>query len=81
VDDYFGIEREECIAHALHCVARIFRCVMGDDILAPRKMAWGKQLEILGVEVVITWSGISFIPSPCKVCDGGFWFSCYLVCI
>ena len=51
VDDYFGPECLETMDHCLEVVARLFRCILGDDAVAIEKLECGATLGILGIQV------------------------------
>ena len=39
VNDLFATERRGSAVHALHCVARLVRCMLGREAIAPPKWA------------------------------------------
>ena len=67
VDDLFAAERRGSAVHALHCVARLVRCMLGPEAIAPAKMGWGLQLQVLGLNVSADRQGFSCEPSADKV--------------
>jgi hypothetical protein len=50
VDDFFGVEHPDCVAHALHCFKRIVRAIMGPEAIADMKCAFGSSLVVLGLD-------------------------------
>ena len=52
---------------ALHCVACLVRCMLGREAIAPAKMGWGLQLQVLGLNVSADRQGFSCSPSADKV--------------
>ena len=51
VDDLFAPERQSTAEHALQCVARLIRLLMGTEAIADKKLEWGSELVILGIQV------------------------------
>ena len=51
MDDFFGAERSACAKHALSCIERIVKLMLGNDAVAAEKCEWGATLTILGVDV------------------------------
>ena len=51
VDDYFGREQAETVAHATDCIARLVRLLLGSTAIADRKLEYGASLVILGVRL------------------------------
>ena len=51
VDDFFGAERPGCVEHALSCIERVAKLMLGSDAVAADKCEWGTSLTILGVDV------------------------------
>ena len=49
VDDFFAVGRPEDIGHALQCIARLIRALIGDDALANEKLDHGRHLNVLGL--------------------------------
>ena len=67
VNDLFATERRGSAVHALHCVARLVRCMLGREAIAPAKTGWGLQLQVLGLHVSADGQGFSCAPSSDKV--------------
>ena len=59
VDDYFGVERAECVATAKETFARLVRACLGESSVADRKLEHGNPLTILGVEICLDMLGPS----------------------
>ena len=53
-------------AHALQCMERLVKAVLGDDAVAPGKVECGQQLEILGIVVAPTAEGFTCSLSAAK---------------
>ena len=51
VDDFFAVENEAIIDQTLEYLARIFKAVMGEGSLSPKKLLTGNPLTILGFDV------------------------------
>ena len=64
VDDFFGPERGETVAHAMGCFARLVRLLLGSSAIADRKLEYGATLVVLGVEVSPLADG--FLMRPAK---------------
>ena len=45
--------RPETMEHALHCVARFVRVLLGPTSVAAKKLACGRELDVLGVTCVV----------------------------
>ena len=54
MDDYFAPEARSTRAHALQCVTRLFKALLGDDAIALEKMEHGKRLRVLGLDMIPT---------------------------
>jgi len=67
VDDLFGAERAACAEHALECIVRLVRCILGPSAIAADKVAAGMPLVVLGLQVRADHGGFSCTPSPDKV--------------
>ena len=63
VDDFFGIDREACLKHSMHCHARLVRAILGEDAIADRKLECGPGLAVLGIQMSVSWDGYR-CPSP-----------------
>ena len=48
--------------HALQCLARLIRVLLGPTAVADEKLAYGKSLDVLGVSMMLL--------GPASVCDG-----------
>jgi hypothetical protein len=68
VDDLFAAERKESMEHALDCLARLLRLILGPGAAAPDKLEFGEELVILGVR-------FACLISCARACfsHGGFW--------
>jgi len=73
VDDLFAPERAECMEHAMQCVARLVRAVLGRDAIENRKLDCGLSLVILGVRCQLNNAGLYLFPESCKVLK---WCAC-----
>ena len=62
-----GFARPEVIEHAMNCVARLIRLVLGSDAVAESKLECGMKLTVLGIEISTSEIGYRFRPSPAKV--------------
>ena len=66
VDDYFGPERAETVAHAMGCFARLVRLLLGPSSIADRKLEYGATLVVLGVQVSPLEAGFRMLPAKAK---------------
>ena len=66
VDDFFGLEREETVEHAMQCFARLVRVLMGATAIADRKLECGRTLCVLGVDLSLSVKGYTCRPSKDK---------------
>ena len=66
VDDYFGCESLETLEHALSCFARLVRLLLGESALAEKKLDFGSNLEVLGIEMQVSWENYFCRPSAIK---------------
>ena len=41
----------ECLEHAMDCLVRLVRALLGDDAIANHKIEWGAELVVLGMLV------------------------------
>ena len=55
VDDYFWIEPDDTSAHAASCVERMVKFILGDDAIEKSKLQHGKALEILGLQITLSF--------------------------
>ena len=53
VDDLFAVEQKATAKHALQCIARVTRAILGQSALAEEKMAVSSKEIVLGIEVNI----------------------------
>ena len=67
VDDMFAPEREASMQHAMGCITRIIRLLMGPTSVEDRKVECGRELVILGVSCIPSAEGMSFFPDKAKV--------------
>ena len=42
------------MAHTMECFARLVRLLLGQDAMADRKLEFGKQLLVLGMQASVT---------------------------
>ena len=66
VDDKFAPERRGCAEHAMCCVARLVRAVLGHDAVAAKKLEWGENLTILGLQISVCTEGFHASPAAAK---------------
>ena len=64
VDDYFGVEPTETLEHAMMCVVRLIRALLGASSVANDKVECGPALVVLGVDVSMTQS--HYVGKPAK---------------
>ena len=57
VDDYFGCERPAVLQHALGCLVRLIRLLLGTSSVADSNLAYEKELVLLGVRVKASTNG------------------------
>ena len=67
VDDFFTADRPACVKHAMECVVRVIRALLGPSSIAERKVECGLPLEVLGVTIDADEHGAVFWPSEDKV--------------
>ena len=67
VDDLFAPEREQCMQHAMLCIARLVRAVLGPGAIEDRKLDCGSSLVVLGVRCRFDVAGLSLFPERTKV--------------
>ena len=67
VDDFFGCERPETVEHAMLCMARLIRAMLGETAVAARKLECGLVLTVLGVDLSLNTIGYQCRPSEEKV--------------
>ena len=72
VDDFFGAERPACAKHALSCIERVVKLMLGSDAVAADKCEWGTTLTILGVDVAPQHDGFVCAPDPCHPSAVGY---------
>ena len=66
VDDLFAPERRETMEHALQCLARLIRVLLGPTAVANDKLACGKKLDVLGVDIKMSSRGYKCRPKKKK---------------
>jgi len=67
VDDYFSVDTAENVEHGLRCFTRVIRAIMGTGSLAERKLEFGRELIILGVDTSLASPGLlSLAPAEKK---------------
>lgn len=59
VDDMFSADRPECVEHALDCMKRLVRALLGHDAVAESKAEHGGTLEVLGIEITPSSDGFT----------------------
>ena len=67
VDDFFSSEPPSTAAHAASCFTRFVELLLGSGAVAAHKTCWGQSLEVLGLNVSSSTSGVCCMPSPNKV--------------
>ena len=65
-------DRKECAAHALDCMRRLVRALLGPSAVAEKKAEWGESLQILGVEIAPNEEGFTcrLAPKKAEKCRG-----------
>ena len=63
VDDFFGVERSETVKHAMYCLARLVRVLLGTTAIADRKLEFGASLVVLGITVAPSTNGFKMAPA------------------
>ena len=53
--------------HGLQCLARLIRILLGPSAVADGKMACGKSLDILGIDIRLSRKGFKCTPQSRKV--------------
>ena len=59
--------RQATMKHAMNCLARLIRVLLGPKSVAESKLDYGATLVILGVEVAVHEHGFTCRPAPGKV--------------
>ena len=67
VDDFCAPERPETMEHAMGCLARLVRLLLGTSAIEDRKLAHGMSLIYLGVDIHISTAGFRLQPAQEKV--------------
>jgi hypothetical protein len=67
VDDFFAAEAHECVEHALQCLVKLFRMLLGDAAVSDLKIDFGKALVILGVYIMSNSCGVRCVPAADKI--------------
>ena len=67
VDDFFGPCAPAAKEHTMASLARLVRVLLGPRAISDRKLECGDALEILGLHVSFSVSGIHLFPAPKKV--------------
>ena len=67
VDDFFGGERPETLAHAVHCFSRLVKLLLGASAVAAHKIDFGATLVVLGIELRLSAVGFCCRPAVMKV--------------
>jgi len=66
VDDLFAAERLESMEHAMQCVARLVRLLLGPDSMDEKKLQFGAKLDILGINCMLAEAGLYLMPAEKK---------------
>ena len=53
--------------HALDCLARLIRVLLGQSAVAEKKLACGTRLDVLGVDIKMSKRGYKCKPTKAKV--------------
>ena len=53
--------------HALDCLARLIRLLLGQTAVAEKKLAGGARLDVLGVDIKMSKRGYKCKPTKAKV--------------
>ena len=67
VDDFFAPERPGTMEHAMQCLARLVRLLLGATAIANRKLECGLSLVVLGVQIKLSQQGAAMMPDRAKV--------------
>ena len=67
VDDYFAVGNPRVVEHAMQRFAKIVRSLLGSTAIAADKLICGGSLDILGVNVKLTWDRFTMRPSAEKM--------------
>lgn len=67
VDDFYGCEDASSLEHAVGCVVRVIRLLLGCEAVANHKVGFGPNLVILGVELRLHTWGFSCRPAAKKI--------------
>ena len=60
VDDWFGADKPGCAEHAMGCMARLVRALLGESSVADRMLEFGSALTVLGIRVSPSSDGARF---------------------
>jgi len=58
--------RPSTAEHAMQCMARLVRVLLGSEAIADRKLEWGATLVVLGVQISPLESGFRLLPARAK---------------
>ena len=58
------MSRPECVEHAMQCLARLVRAVLGEDAIENKKLDHGSSLVVLGAEIRFKYEHFSCRPAP-----------------
>ena len=67
VDDFFAPERPETMEHAMQCLAKLVRILLGASAIADRKLECGFSLVVLGVQISLSTACAAMMPDQSKV--------------
>ena len=59
--------RKETMQHALDCLARLIRLLLGPSAVADKKLECGTRLDVLGVDIKMSKRGYKCKPTKAKV--------------
>jgi hypothetical protein len=59
--------RKETMEHAVSCMARLIRVLLGPTAVADQKLAFGARLDVLGVDIKMSKRGYKCCPTKRKV--------------
>ena len=63
VDDLFAPERPESMQHAMYCVARMLRLMLGEAAVEDSKLEYGQTLVVLGVRCLLAEARLYLLPA------------------
>jgi len=66
VDDLFACERPASMQHAMLCVARLVRLLLGPEAIDNKKLHFGTSLDVLGMSCMLDRNGLCLRPAADK---------------